>query len=74
MRGNRRKYVGRQWDWCVRGWYAADVEPPKVARTLAFETVHKGESSRDMEVQAAESRPDIGAVVYYRVVDGVVQD
>lgn len=54
------KYLG--WDWVVRAYYADDVAPPKTPGALAFETVHKGDVSKDMEVSAAKSRADIGTV------------
>lgn len=54
------KYRG--WDWVVRCYYADDVDPPKVPGELAIETVHKGDSSKDMEVLVASRRGDIGRV------------
>lgn len=54
--------MSRDWDWIVRGFYANDVESPKVPGDLAIETVHRGESSRDLEQHVLEARPDIGRV------------
>jgi hypothetical protein len=48
--------------WVVTCYYTDDVEPPKRPGGLAIETVHATESSRDVEVLAAQSRPDIGVV------------
>lgn len=50
------------WRYLVRGYYADDVKPPKVPGALAFETKHKSETSRDIEVAAARSRADIGRI------------
>jgi hypothetical protein len=54
------RYAG--WDWVVRMYYADDVDPPKTPGALAIETVHRGDSSKDMEVLVANNRPDIGLV------------
>jgi hypothetical protein len=54
------KYAG--WDWVVRCYYADDVKPPKVPGALAIETVHKGDSSKDIEVAVGHARSDIGRV------------
>ena len=51
------------WDWIVRCTYNEKAKPPRVPGTLAIETVHKGDSSRDMEVMAAETRDDINIEV-----------
>lgn len=42
------------WDFEVTGYYKDGGR--------AFITVHKGEHSKDMEVSAARSRPEIGRV------------
>lgn len=48
--------------WVVRAYYNKDVLPPKYGGQLAFETTHATEHSRDMEIEAAQSRADIGDV------------
>jgi hypothetical protein len=57
------------WDYVVRCYYvdhltrSEDGSFGKRPGELAIETRHKGESSKDMEVAAGESRSDIGRVV-----------
>lgn len=51
-----------RWDWQVTCYYNNTVKPPKKPGDLAIQTVHVGTSSKDMEVQAARSRPDIGEI------------
>lgn len=58
------------WKYVVREYYADDVKPPKQPGELAIETVHTTESSRDMEIEAARSRPDIGEVDWWRCSQG----
>jgi hypothetical protein len=62
------KYRG--WDWVVRCYYGDNVRPPRTAGGLAIETVHRGDSSKDVEVAAARSRADIGAIDVLRVPEG----
>lgn len=52
--------------WVVAAYYADDVKPPKTPRALAFEAVLATDWLKDMEVEAAEARPDIGYVVAAR--------
>ena len=55
------------WRWVVGCFYSDDVLPPKQPRSLAIETRHKTDSSKDMEVSAGESRDDIGFVQVIRL-------
>ncbi len=50
------------WLFAVRGYYGPDAKPPRREGDVAFETRHRSESSRDIEILAAKSRPDIGRV------------
>lgn len=52
-----------KWDYLVRGYYNDSVKPPKEPGALACEVGVIGEALRDMEVEAFNSRPDIGEVV-----------
>lgn len=53
---------GERWKWVVRCFYGPNANYPRVEGELAIETVHKNDSSKDLEVLAAEGRPDIGRV------------
>lgn len=55
-----------EYPWYVRCYFANNVKHPKTPGALAIETKHKTEASRDMEIRAAESRDDIGDVVWGR--------
>lgn len=55
MRPNR-------WRYLVRGYYAADVAPPKVPGDLALEVGCANESARDLELAVFRRRPDIDQV------------
>lgn len=59
-----RPHDYREFPWYVKCYYADHVEHPKVPGALAIETKHGSESSRDMEIKAAESRDDIGVVAW----------
>ena len=59
--------VDPQYPWWVRVYYADDVEPPKIPGKLAIETRHADEASRDIEIQVAKSRKDVGHVEWGRV-------
>jgi hypothetical protein len=48
--------------YLVRGYYADDVQPPKVPGELAIEVGCNNESTRDMELRVFAVRPDIGEV------------
>lgn len=52
--------------WVVCAYYADDVRPPKQPGALAFEVLVACDWMKDMEVEVAESRPDIGRVVAAR--------
>lgn len=54
--------LSSKWDWQVTCYYGEKAKPPQVPGELAIQTVHVGESSRDMEVAAARSRPEIGVI------------
>jgi hypothetical protein len=56
----------RRWDFLVAGYYNDTVKPPKQPGALACEVGVLGESARDIEVRAFESRDDIGDI---RVLD-----
>jgi hypothetical protein len=51
------------WRWKVECFYGPDVKPPKYPGALAISTVHRTDESKDMEVQVAEAREDIGEVL-----------
>jgi hypothetical protein len=53
-----------EFPYFVRGFYAENVAPPKIPGALAFETKHRTEGSRDIEITAAESRDDIGEIYW----------
>lgn len=48
------KGVDPYWPWFVKAFYPNGEE--------AIATRHKTEASRDMEIQAARTRPDIGRI------------
>jgi len=50
------------WEWIVRCYYGDKSVPPKYLGQLAIETRHKSASSKDMEVEAGNSRTEIGTV------------
>ncbi len=56
----------QEFPWYVRAFYGKNVEPPKAPGMLAFETKHGSEASREAEIKAARSRPDIGKVYWGR--------
>lgn len=51
-----------EWAYVVRGYYTADVAPPKQPGGLASETVHRDLVSRNMEMEILGARTDIGEV------------
>jgi hypothetical protein len=51
------------WKWQVSCYYNDSVRSPKQPGALAISTRHKTDASKDIEVKAAESRDDIGAVI-----------
>lgn len=59
----------RPWDhdeypYFVEIYYAEDHPNPKKRGMLNIKTKHKSEASRDMEIDAANSREDIGKVIW----------
>ncbi len=52
-----------KWKWQVTCYYNDTVKPPKRPNELAIQTVHASDSSKDMEVEVANKREDIGSVV-----------
>ena len=48
--------------WNVKAFYGRDAVPPCKTSELAFWTWNDGDSSKDMEVNVAIKRPDIGRV------------
>jgi hypothetical protein len=51
------------WIWLVRCTYNETVTWPKVPGEVAIETRHTTDSSKDMEVAAAEARGDVDVEV-----------
>lgn len=51
------------WTWWVQGYYASDVQPPKVPGELAIEIGGESEEALDMDVKVLQLRPDIGEIV-----------
>ena len=56
-----------RWSWQVTCYYNDTVKPPRTPGDLAIQTVHADEASRDMEVEAVRSRPDIGVIDVVRL-------
>lgn len=56
-----------KWDWQVTCYYSDKAQPPRVPGELAIQTVHVGEASRDVEIAAARSRPEIGTIDVVRL-------
>jgi hypothetical protein len=54
--------IYRTGDWKVSAYYADDVKPPKEPGALAIEVRCQSDSLKDLEVQVAEGREDIGWV------------
>lgn len=52
--------------WKVSCYYGS-VKLPKIEGELAIETLHKTSASKDIEVQTARNRDDIGSIVVSRV-------
>ena len=51
-----------KWQWKVSTYYGPKAKPPRVPGTLAIETVHTDEASRDVEILAGRNREDIGDI------------
>ena len=51
--------------WIVRAYYATDVAPPKTPGALAIEVALGTDWQKDLEVEVAEGREDIGEVVAF---------
>jgi hypothetical protein len=47
----------------IHAFYRQDVAPPKQPGGLAIITWHKGETSKDLELEVFKSRPDIGRIL-----------
>jgi len=56
--------VDREFPYWVRAYYGSEAKYPKVPGELAIETKHASESSRDATIEAANSRDDIGEVIW----------
>jgi hypothetical protein len=56
----------QKWPYYMRAYYAEHVPSPRVPGSLAIETVHQSEASMKIEVDAANSRDDIGEVMFGR--------
>ena len=52
----------RDWKWMMTAYYADDVQRPKRLGEIAIQTIHRTDTSKDIEVAAALSRSDIGCV------------
>lgn len=58
-----RATAARQgWDFGVRFYYGIRAKPPKQVGALAIETVHKGDTSKNIEVVVGKRRKDIGRI------------
>jgi len=51
--------IESEWDWEVTLRYNDTVEWPKVPGEIAIQTRHKGDSSKDFEVEASKTRTDV---------------
>ncbi len=56
--------MDREFPYFVKIYYGEKAKPPKVPGTLALETKHASEVSRDFEIQAAHSNEEIGEVIW----------
>jgi hypothetical protein len=54
--------LDRRWRWKLRFYYGSYAQWPKVPGTLAIETVHATDSSKDIEIEAGCSRKEIGRI------------
>lgn len=50
------------WDYRLRFYYGKRAKRPKIPGRLALETVNRGARSRDMDIAAGRSRPEIGRI------------
>jgi len=72
MNGQKREQLlAGGWRWVVSCYYGEAAKPPRQPGDLAIETVHKTDVSKDIEVAAAQSRPEIGRIVVAPLVPEV---
>ena len=61
------------WEYKILACYSSDVKHPKVPGEMVFETVHRGEHSRDMEIDIFRARKDIGKIIVADLRTGKVE-
>ena len=61
------------WEYKIQACYSSDVKHPKVPGEMVFETVHRGEHSRDMEIDIFRARKDIGKIIVADLRTGNVE-
>jgi hypothetical protein len=51
------------WDWMITATYNDTVKYPKVPGEIAIQTIHKGDVSKDIELESFNKRTDVDIVV-----------
>jgi hypothetical protein len=59
------------WDYTIRAYYPPNARWPAVPNQLAIETVHVGESSRDLEISVFRQRMRRGEIGHIEVISHV---